>query len=116
MSREKAKGTAAESAVVRALRDFGWRHAERRALHGTHDLGDITGLDPRVCIEVKDHARLDLAGWLDEANKEKRNAHAEVGAVWAKRRGKSSAENWYVLMDGEQFMHLLNAAGYGELG
>lgn len=113
MSKERAKGTAAETAVVRSLREFGFPHAERRALHGQYDKGDITGI-PGVVVEVKDCARIELAAWLDEAMTEKRNARADVGAVWFKRRGKANADSWYVLMDGEQFMHLLTEARYAE--
>ena len=45
-------GTAAESAVVKVLREHGFPHAERRALHGSIDLGDITGT-PGLAWEVK---------------------------------------------------------------
>src|SRR5690606_4660297 len=45
-------GTRAETAVVRYRRDHGWPHAERRALRGNQDAGDITGT-PGVCWSVK---------------------------------------------------------------
>ena len=51
MSRSKAKGTAAETAVVRFLRAVGFTQAERRTLGGTQDRGDIAGV-PGVVIEV----------------------------------------------------------------
>lgn len=44
MSKSKAKGTAAESAVVKYLREQGWPSAERRALNGASDRGDIAGV------------------------------------------------------------------------
>ena len=47
-NRPKAIGTAAETAVVRYLAAHGFPAAERRALHGATDLGDITGT-PRSC-------------------------------------------------------------------
>jgi hypothetical protein len=46
MSKAKAKGTSAETAVVKFLIDNGFPYAERRALNGALDLGDITGLLP----------------------------------------------------------------------
>ena len=112
MSKQKAKGTRWESAIVAYLRDHGFPHAERRALTGGKDLGDINAA-PGLVIEAKDQARHSFAEWLDEATTEGRNAHADVAAVWAHRRGKGSPGDAYVVMTGEQFVRLLRAAGYG---
>lgn len=106
MSVARQKGTAAETAVVNYLRDRGFVGAERRALKGGKDEGDITGLGP-CCLEVKACKTMDLAGWLDELIAEKANARAEIGAVWAKRRGKGSPGDWYVIMTGDQFTDIL---------
>lgn len=111
MNRSKAKGTSWETAVVDHLRAAGATQAERRALNGTDDRGDITGI-PGVVIEAKNAARVELAAWLDEAEKEKTNDGAEVGLVWIKRRGKTSPGAGYVLMTGDQLIQLLRAAGY----
>jgi hypothetical protein len=51
-NRSKNIGTAAETAVVKAARAYGFPGAERRALHGSTDLGDIL-LCPGVIVEVK---------------------------------------------------------------
>jgi hypothetical protein len=110
VSAAKAKGTAWETAVVNTLRDYLSHRVERRTLSGSKDRGDIAGL-PDVVIECKNAAKVDLAGWLDEANTERRNADAMVGAVWFKRRGKSSPRDGYVLLDGDTFMFLLREAG-----
>ena len=115
MSRERAKGTAWESAIVQYLRDVGWPHAERRALHGTNDQGDVAGVIS-VVIEAKNAARVQLAAWLDEAERERRNADADVGAVWFKRRGKASPGDGFVLLSGRQFARLLRQAGFGDQG
>lgn len=112
MSANKAKGTRAESAVVAYLRDRGFIHAERRALNGAKDLGDVTGI-PNVVIEVKNQNRHSFSEWLDEAEVERENAGADVGAAWVKRRGKGSAGDWFVVMTGETFASLLEDAGYG---
>src|SRR5690606_27104000 len=56
MSRSKDIGTRAETAVVRYLRANGFEHAERRALRGRQDAGDITGT-PGICWEVKARKR-----------------------------------------------------------
>lgn len=107
----KAAGTAWETAIVTYLRGRGWPHAERRARTGAHDLGDITGV-VGVCIEAKNTNRIELANFLDQANDEGANAGAEVAAAWIKRRGKTSPEHGYVLLEGATFTRLLKAAGY----
>jgi hypothetical protein len=109
----KQKGTAAETAVVGYLRSRGWLHAERRAHHGNTDKGDLTGI-PGVCVEIKDHkvSSQSFPAYIDEAEAEKRNANAEVGVAWVKRRGTTDPGRWIVAMTGEQFTDLLKAAGW----
>lgn len=112
MSKQRAKGTAAETAVVRWLRDHGFPHAERRALHGTNDQGDVTGIGP-VVLEVKNHKTLDLAGWIRELETEIDNAKAETGAVIAKKRGTTDPADWYAVLPMHLLAELLLDAGYG---
>lgn len=52
VNRPKDKGTWAETRVTEFLRDNGWPYAERRALAGVTDKGDITGC-PGLVFEVK---------------------------------------------------------------
>ncbi len=111
MSASKQKGTAWESSVVQYLRECGWPHAERRALSGYKDMGDIAGVID-VVIECKAAAGHALAEWLDEATIERDNANARHGVVWFKRRGYTSPGRAFVLMDGETFTNLLAEAGY----
>lgn len=106
MSKQKQKGTAAETAVVRYLQCNGYPDVERRTMSGIHDKGDIAGLRS-VVIEVKDHSRMDLAGWVAEAETERVNAGATHCAVWHKRRGKSNPVDWYVTLTGHQYLLLL---------
>lgn len=106
MSRSKAKGTAAETAVVRFLRAIGFAQAERRTLNGTQDRGDIAGL-PGIVIEVKNCSRQELAAWVEEAERERANDGASLGVVWHKRRGKADPRDWFVTMSGLQFGYLL---------
>lgn len=105
----KVKGTAAEVAVRDYLRANGYLHAERLALGGNLDRGDLTGIDPRVVIEVKACKALDLAGWVNETDVEVVNAQADIGVVWHKRRGKTNPSQWFVTMNGADFVQLLNA-------
>lgn len=111
MNAAKRKGTAWESAVVAFLREHGWPHAERRALSGARDRGDVAGL-PGVVIEAKAAKALDLAGWAAEAEVERVNDGADLAAVWVKRRGKASAGDGYVVLTGAAFAALLAEAGY----
>jgi hypothetical protein len=111
MSKSRAKGTFWESAIVNYLRANGAPYAERRALGGAQDKGDIAGL-PGVVCEAKSAATVTLAAWLDEATTERDNAGAAIGFVWFKRRGKTSPGQGYVLMDGETLVRLLTEAGY----
>lgn len=111
MSRARAKGTAWETQIVNYLRTCGWPHAERRALNGNQDRGDIAGI-VGVVIEAKNAARVELGDWLTEAHQERNRAQARIGAVWFKRRGRASPADGYVLMDGETFTRLLTEAGY----
>jgi hypothetical protein len=101
----KRRGTAWESAVVTFLRGKGFDRVERRALAGAEDKGDLAGL-PCV-VECKATNRLDLAGAVDEAEREAVNAGAPFGVAWLKRRGRASADGGYVVMSGETFAELL---------
>lgn len=120
MSRSRAKGTAAETAVVRYLNDHGQPAAERRALHGAADKGDVANVFARrpfragdgytldaVVLEVKNCARTELAAWLDELAVEMRNAGAELGAVIHKRRGKGDPSEWFATLPLHVLVRLL---------
>lgn len=111
MSKARQKGTSAETAVVRYLQEHGFQHAERRALHGVNDKGDITGCGP-VVFEVKNHKTLDLAGWIKELEQEMVNAAVTTGAVIAKKKGTTDVANWYAVMPVSVLVALLKEAGF----
>lgn len=114
MSASKRKGTAAETAVVNYLRSTGhFPYAERRALHGNNDQGDVTGCGP-IVFEVKNHRELKLSEWLEELQIEIHNANANTGAVIAKRRGITNVANWYAILPVYLLVDLLVEAGYGD--
>jgi hypothetical protein len=78
--------------VVHALRRAGWdADTSRNVLKGRRTGDDIVWDGP-CSIEVKDHAKMDLSGWLRQAQD---NAGNLVGVVVHKRRGKGKAEEWY---------------------
>lgn len=116
MSKQRAKGTRGENAVVEALIAAGYVHAERRSLAGVNDKGDITGI-PGWVIEVKYHDSYagKLAGWVEEAEVERQNAKAFAGVVWHRRKGKGSAADWFVTMSGATFLSLMKEVdGFGD--
>lgn len=94
MSRQVDKGTRFETAVARFLADALGGGVERRAKHGTQDRGDLSGVYMRglpVVVECKDHRRMDLPGWLAEAEAERGNADAAYGVVVHHRSGAGAA-------------------------
>ena len=113
----KAKGTAAETAIVNYLRELGV-DAHRHALHGTQDVGDILIPGSGVVIEVKAHRDMALAAWVDECETERQNAAARwpgsrvaLGIVWHKRRGKGDPRDCYCTLPGWQMVELLKESG-----
>ena len=105
-NRSKAKGTRFESDVVEFLQANGYPHAERRALAGNVDKGDITGIGPDWVIECKSVATIKLAEFVDEAEAERVNAGAKYGVAVVKRRGKNVAKA-YAVMDLDKFVELM---------
>jgi Holliday junction resolvase len=114
-STAKAKGRQTESALVDYLCAHGWPHAERRRLTGRDDQGDIAGMrGPAgdVAVEVKSGARLDVAGWLAELERETTAARASTGFVAVRPKGKPAPDDWYAMMPMPWLLDLLAEAGY----
>ncbi len=132
--RPKDIGTEAETAVVRVMNGAGWPHAERRALRGNLDCGDITGC-PGLVIEVKGGKAAKTASdgqvtaWLDETETERVNARADIGVLVMARAGigPANAHMWWAIVHSKHFnafavdcpvrLHLGDALAYlRELG
>lgn len=96
MSRSKAKGTAFEREVVDFLRGHGFPAAERRAMEGVNDRGDVAGI-PGVVVECKNHRDIDLGGFMGELEAEQARAAAPVGLLVVKRRMKPVARAYAVM-------------------
>ena len=100
----RRKGSRAEVAVVHALRAAGWAaDTSRNVLEGRRTGDDIVWDGP-ASIEVKDVAKMDLSGWLRQAQE---NAGERVGVVWHKRRGQADAASWYVTIEAADFLRLI---------
>jgi hypothetical protein len=89
----RRKGNRAEVEVVRVLRDAGYRAETSRANRGGFQSGEDIVSDFPASIEVKNQARLDLAGWYAQAEYQ---ANGKPAVVIHKRMGKGSGEEWWV--------------------
>ena len=105
----KRKGSQAERDVVAYLKANGFSYADRRVAGATLDKGDISGV-LGVTIEIKNHARLDLAGWLAELEVEMKNDSAWTGVVIHKRKGKGDVGEWYATLPVKVWLALLRKA------
>jgi len=89
---------------VKFLIESGFPYAERRALHGSTDLGDITGT-PGLVWEVKaGEAAMtasdnQIIAWLVETEVERVNAKAEFGTLVVQRRRHHPRSWWAVTTD-----------------
>ena len=113
VNRNKAKGTSHESNIVDYLRSLSWPYADRLTLSGSNDRGDVRlGDGIPVVIEAKNEKSIDCAGYIKEVEAEVKNAGADIGFAWIKRRGTTDPGKYYVLMTGETVVKLLKEAGY----
>jgi Holliday junction resolvase len=90
VSKSKDKGTAAEREVVRYLQNW-WPAAERRALSGNKDKGDVAGI-PGVVVEVKAAATQLIGPWQRETMTEMDNAGATRCVLVVKRPYKTASQ------------------------
>lgn len=103
VNRPKNKGTAAETAVVRYARANGFPLAERLALAGAKDQGDIR-LTRHIHLEVKGGKAAEtasdtqIAAWMEQAAIEAGNADVPYCFLVTKRAGKGpkNAGDWWV--------------------
>jgi hypothetical protein len=102
----RRKGSTYERAVVDFFRASGFPECERSYGAGRPDgKGDLANV-PGVTAEIKNHAHIDLAGFVDQAEREQQTAGTPYGVAVIKRRGKPVAKS-YVVISLDQFTHLL---------
>jgi hypothetical protein len=99
-SPSKRKGTAFETLVANYL------GVERKTLKGNRDEGDL--IVPDWALELKATKEIDLAGAIDEARVEAKNAGVPHFAAIIKRRGRGVGEA-YVVQTLEQWARLVKA-------
>ena len=107
----KAAGTRFESAIAACLAEHLDDRIERRARTGAKDRGDISGVrvhGQRLVLELKDCARMDLAGWVKEAQEEAANDGALLGVTVHKRRGRGDPLDQYVTCTVRELISLIS--------
>jgi hypothetical protein len=100
----RRKGNAAEVEVVKALERAGWTAVTSRAARGGYQSGEDIVTNFPCSIEVKNQARLDLAGWWAQAVEQ---AHDKPPVVVHKRVGKAEPEQWWVTMSLETLFDIV---------
>ena len=103
-SASRRKGNRAEVAVVNYLKAHGYDvETSRNARGGTQKGADVLGDFP-AAVEVKNQARMDLAGWWAQAVEQANGGNA---VVVHKRVGKADPGEWWVPMDLATLVRLL---------
>jgi hypothetical protein len=113
----RRKGLDAERAVARYLRTVGFPQAERAVRTGFNaggrkvaDPGDIAGI-PGVVIQVKNTAREDIAGWMEEVAEQSFKSDAAMGILVQRRSGKSDPARWWAWLMVSELMDLPRSSG-----
>ena len=115
MSRSRATAKQAGSRFERVVADCLAAtlddRIDRRVKTGAEDKGDIANVrlpdGRRVAVECKDVAKMDLSGWVREAEVERQNDKAAAGFVVHKRRGHADPMKQYVTMTMRDLIVLL---------
>ena len=132
VNRSKAVGTSAETHVVRYLQANGFPNADRRAVKGSLDVGDIL-VCKGLIVEVKAGAAAENASdgqlrlWCAETKREQVNAGATTSFLVVKRKGHGVGKigGWFVVQnDGgmltkfrlDEYTEFLKVLGYTATG
>ncbi|MCH6197463.1 hypothetical protein MHT86_08140 [Corynebacterium mastitidis] len=118
MARTHRSARQAGTRFERQIADYLATHLDdridRRVKTGALDKGDIAGVrlpnGQKVVIECKDTTRLNLAGWIGEAQIEAANDGAAIGLVAHKRRGHGQPADQYITMTLADLTTLLGCA------
>ena len=107
MSKQKQKGTLAETAVAEYLKQT-FPAVERRTLNGQYDKGDIAGV-PNAVIEVKNQKTYKIQEWIKETEQERINAKEPLGILVVKpnKIGVSRVNEWWAVVSLETITKLL---------
>ena len=109
----RRKGADAERALANFLSDRLGR-VVRRNVDRRVDTGDLLGVGS-VGVECKNCARLDLSGWLRQAQEGAERAGLSMGVVVVKRRGTADPGGWYAVMSVADLCELIREHGVEEV-
>lgn len=119
MTRNRASAKKAGTTFERQVADYLAQHVDdridRRAKTGSKDRGDIAGVriwGQRLVLECKNTTRLNLAGWMNQAETERGNDDALAGLIIHKRHGNNQPGDQWVTTTLRELTALLN--GYRE--
>ena len=119
MTRNRASAKKAGTTFERQVADYLTQHVDdridRRAETGSKDRGDIAGVriwGQRLVLECKNTTRLNLAGWMNQAEIERGNDDALAGLIIHKRHGNNQPGDQWVTTTLRELTALLN--GYRE--
>lgn len=119
MTRNRASAKKAGTTFERQVADYLAQHVDdridRRAKTGSKDRGDIAGVriwGQRLVLECKNTTRLNLAGWMNQAEVERGNDDALAGLIIHKRHGNNQPGDQWVTTTLRELTALLN--GYRE--
>jgi len=105
MSAARQKGTSWETSIVNYLAES--FPTARRTGSADFGGGDIVGISDDLVIEAKNVQKIALAEWVAQVEGAGERRGAWLRVVWAKRVGKSSPGDGYVIMSGHTFHRLL---------
>lgn len=115
-SANKVKGDVFERALRDHLAAAGF-DVERTRAGYARDHGDLhirPGHRAGVIVQAKNHARLALSEWLTGLRTQLVDSGADHGVLVVKRRGIGDPGKSYAVMELDDLLALLRAAGYGE--
>lgn len=103
-----AKGSEYERSLLGLVQKY-WPYAIRPGKQGVRDKGDfhMPGND-RYILEAKNEKRMNLSGWLKEAEVEAENAGVPYGVVVHKKRGTTAPEEQYATLRFGDFLKLVH--------
>lgn len=123
VNRPRNIGTAAETAVVKVLREF-WPDADRSPLRGQRDQGDIRGTGDFIWeVKAGEAARGRtsvgetppglISEWLRQTEAERGHAGAKFGVLVTVRRGVGAvnAGRWWAWLTTAAFAEIMGAPG-----
>jgi len=113
-------GAKTETWACRAFNRLGFPYAERRRPEGEQDRADIAGMIG-VAVQVKGgHAAEDasleqIRTWLEDTERQRRVARADVGILICKRKavGYANAHQWWCYFTEDTYRAMLGQSGKG---